>query len=217
MCLGTEAIWVPAVISALGAGVGAYNQDQALRDQDREAARGIREQMSLSDQAAKRVNKQIQDTKNSTPAAETAQAESDFAAAIKRAQAARGSNLQGPGGERFQDDLGLARTQAANEGKTLSQQLARIDAPQFQRFREGVNANNAAVDLSMLDDRSRAQDFLTRMRISSRRANPWVDALGQGLTAFGMSQAGAASKTPRLGNPPPVTEADFPGLFGGRP
>lgn len=197
MCLGAEAAWVPALISAAGAGVGAVNQAQTLRQQDRDVARGIRSQMALSQQANQRVAKQIQDTAKSSPDEEAAKADSDFVAALKRAKVSNGgADLSGPGGSRFQDDLGLARTAAQNEGSALSKQLAAIDAPKFQRMREGVNTNNAAIDLSMLDDRSKALDFLTRMKVASRRANPWVDALGQGLTAFGLAKAGQASKKP---------------------
>lgn len=208
MCAGAEAIWVPAAITALGAGAGAYNQDQMLRDQDREVARGMREQAALSEQASQRVNQQIQDVAKSTPDAEAAQAESDFIGAMKRARAARGGDsLSGPGGSRFQDDLGLARTQTANEGSMLAKQLARIDAPQFQRFREGVGMNNAITDLSLLDDRSKAVDFLTRMRAANQRANPWIDAASQGLTAFGLAKSGQASKRPGAPTPASSHEA----------
>lgn len=210
---------LPAILSAVGTGVQAVNQNRALRDQDQAAARGLREQIANRDAANKRVSDQVRELSESNPEDEVAQAESDFTAALKRAKVARGgSDLEGAGGGRFQDDLGLARTQAETEGKTLAQQLARIDAPNFQRIGEGSRISDTVSDLATLDDRSRAIEFLTRMRVAGRAANPGVNALGQGLTAFGLAQAGAARK-PRLGRSPaemgiaPVTDADFTGLF----
>lgn len=214
MCLQV----LPLIASAAGAGLQSKSQNDALAAQSREVARGQREQMSLRDRASQRVNEQIQSLAKSDPRAEEAQAESDFTAALKRAKLARGgADLEGrAGGARFRDDLGLARTQAETEGKTLAQQLARIDAPQFQRFREGVNTSNAATDLSILNDSSRARDFLTRLRAGMRGPNPLVSGLGQGLTAYGMASSGRAGE-PRMGAPPAVNGNDFTFLRGTTP
>lgn len=188
---------LPLIASAAGAGLQSKAQGDAQAAQAREVMRGQREQAALRDKASQRVNQRIQEVAKSDPAAEEAQAENDFAAALRRAKLARGGeDLNGVGGKQFRDDLGIARTQAEVEGKTLGKQLARIDAPQYQRFREGVGNSNAAVDLSLLGENSKWADFLMRMRAAGKTPDPILSGVGQGLTAYGMAASQRPAKKP---------------------
>jgi hypothetical protein len=73
--------------------------------------------------------------------------------------------------------------------KRTAQLLSRIDAPQFQRVREGTSFNNAATDLSLLANQGRGDDFLTQLRLARSGPDPGVQALADFGGAYGMSRA----------------------------
>lgn len=205
MCYGAEAAWVPAVVTALGAGASAVNSRNALNRADRETARGISSRAGLQREAGSRVQQQINDVAKSNPDAERRTQNDAFLAALRKSKTADGSlDIGGPGGDRFAADVGAARTGAVKEGNALSGQLAAIDAPGLQRQREARSFNDAATDLSMIADRGNGLDFLTQLRTAQAgQANPWVDAVGGGIQAFGQAYAGRKVK-PKLSNYSPA-------------
>lgn len=193
---------LPAILSAVGTGAQMVNQNQARRDQDRIAADSLRRNAEANRRGGERVAQEVQRIADSGPEAEQAAAQDDFMAALKQSQLKQGGDaLGGPtgGSSRFAEDLDLARTSAAAEGRQLANRTARIDAPQFQRVREGAGFTNTGVDLSLIDDRARGADFLNRLRLARVQPNPGVDALGEGLTAFGGAFAGRARPPPQTG------------------
>jgi hypothetical protein len=185
MCFQFLAAAAPYIAGAGKVG-SLINQQQALHAQDREAAAGLRRNQAITDEANARVRAQIDQTANAKPAAEEQTANQDFMRALKQAKVANGGDFfGGPGGSRFADDLGLARTAAAGEGKGLAERTAAIDAPQFQRQREQVGVNDTATALNVLGDKSRGEDYLTQLRVKSHQPNPWVEAGAELLGAFG--------------------------------
>lgn len=215
MCTGLEPWMLAGIATAAGSGIQAVNQHQALKRQDAETARGITARSALQREAGQRVQQQINDVAASNPETERKAANDQFMAALRNAKAADGgADLTAvPGGsERFAADVGQARAAAGREGAALSGQLAAIDAPMLQRQREARGFTNAATDLSMIGDRSNSLDFLTQLRTAQAgRTNPWADALGQGLQAFGSAYAGRA----RPVKGPALTHEGFHGGFGG--
>lgn len=198
MCFGAEAFWVPAAVSAIGAGTSAVAQGQALKRQDRAVARGITDRANIQRQAGDRVQEQISKVAASNPDAERKAAQDNFMSALRKAKMADGSmDIGGPGAasSQFATDVSGARANAAQEGAQLSSDIARIDAPAFQRQREAVDVANTGVDLSLLDRNAEGLDFLTQMRAArAGQVDPLLAGAGQLTSAFGQAYAGRAKK-----------------------
>lgn len=193
-------------MSALGGTASIVNSQNALKRQDRETARGIASRALLQREAGNRVQQQIQDFTASSPEQERKTQNDAFIAALRRAKASDGGEDLGSVGavsDRFAADVGQARAGATAEGQALSGQLAAIDAPVLQRQREARGITDTATDLSTIGDRANSLDFLTQLRTAQAgRTNPWVDAAGAGLQAFGQQYATRAPK--KLSTPSPT-------------
>lgn len=194
MCTGAE--YALLLASAAGTSASVASQQAAMRKQDRTAARGIIEQAAIQRQAGERVNQQIQELNASNPDAERAAATQDFVTALQRARLTQGGEgLETPGGavsDRFKTGADEARAAAGGENVRLAGQLARIDAPAYQRVKEGQRMAAAGSDLGLLSGTSAAQDYLMKLKLAGIAPNPWVDAAGQGLSAWAQAYAGRA-------------------------
>lgn len=200
MCTGAE---VGLILAGAGTAAGAYNQDRALRKQDRAAAEGLRRQAEMQRQASGRAMQHIGEFAQSSPAAEQRQSADAYMNAIRAARPSTEGSLQaGPGAApaRFAEDVSAGRDLLATEGAGRASRMATIDAPMLQRLREGQQFNTAATDIGELERRSQAEDFLTRLRVSGIRPNPWVGAassIARGVGgAMALMPAGAAAGTP---------------------
>lgn len=223
MCVpGLDPLTISIAASALGGGLNFASQNEALKRQDRETARGIAARAGLQREAGGRVQKQIQDVAASNPDADRKTQNDAFMEALRRSRVADGStDIAGPAGasDRFAADVSGARAGAVGEGQRLSGQLAAIDAPTFQRQREARGMTDAAADLSLIEDRGNGLDFLTQLRnANAGRVNPWMAAAGQGLQAFGSAYAGRAAK-PKLSkySPKALPPATLPAGFAAGP
>lgn len=199
MCTGLEPATIGMLASGLGAGAQLLNSQQAAKRQDRELARGMDARARLTEEAGQRVQKQISDVATSNPDAERQERNNAFMAALRQAKVADGgADFAGTPGasDRFTADVGQARAGALQEGRTLSGQLAAIDAPVLQRQREARGFTDAVTDVGLIADRGAGNDFLTELRAArAGQTNPWVDALSSGLQTFGPAYAGRA-RTP---------------------
>jgi len=175
------------ILTAAGGGTKAINQQVSLSRQDRAAARGIREQGELQRTADKSVNEQIADIAASTGETERAEALEGFLNTLRGSQELTGAEVDplGLGGQRFAERVegGEARTRAA--GTERAGRLARIDAPGRQRVREAGRVAETATGLDEIQRQSQARDFITKLRIASKRPNPLVNALGTTLQGAG--------------------------------
>lgn len=178
---------VPLVLSAVGSAAQHKAQADNDRDQSRIAAEGILRQAALSREADTKVAQNVQQLAASNPDAEIAKRRADYTAALRRSAPSRAGAMPSIGNvsSRFAGDV--ADEQAANDdiGAQLADNTARIDAPTYQRQREGVAADNTVVDLNMLRSRSQGQDYLTRLKMAMQKPNPWLAAGGQVLSGFG--------------------------------
>jgi hypothetical protein len=185
MCTGVETAML--VASLAGAGASTYSQAEALRKQDQAAAEGIRQQGEINRQASQRVNQEIQKISSSNPDAEREAARRDFTAALQRSTQQPGAVAYGSPGavsSRFAEDVGTASAGTAAEGANLADLTSRIDAPMYQRVREGQSAASALSDLGLLGGQSAGQDFLTQLKLRGIAPNPWISGLGQAASAF---------------------------------
>lgn len=200
MCTGLEIAALAA--SLAGTGIGVAEQQRALRAQDREAARGILQQAELTRQASQRVGDTVRRIEQSSPDSAITERRAAYIDALRRAQPASEQSLPSVGGvsQRFAEDVAAARAASAAEAANTAGLTARIDAPAVQRLGENQLAADTASQLSLLDDRSRHLDYLTRLRASMKQPNPWVLGAGQALSAFGSGlamNAGGGATTPQ--------------------
>lgn len=175
---------IPIALALASAGASAYNTAKTANKQDKILAQGIREQGELQQQANRRLNDTINYFEGSTPDEIKAQITSQMGRQLqlKRAQAL--AALQQPGGasEASQEAAQKAGLSAQDYAKTLAGLFGRIDAPVEQRRNEGFQRIDLGDDLSVTGRNSRALDYLTRLKASGVRRNPWLDILSAGLS-----------------------------------
>ena len=204
------------IITAVAGGVSTVNQQRALKKQDREVARGIREQGEIQRESNRRVNEQIDELAGATGEAEQAAALSDFQQAIRSGREQTEGSTQDVVGasDRFAERVGDARASVRGEGQEQAERLSVIDGILRQRIGEGQDIGRTESDLTALRNTSNAADFLTRLRASEIRPNPWVDlAAGiAGGVGSGMAMRPPTTTTPTT-TPKPKTKGLGP--FGG--
>lgn len=194
------------VLSLAGSAAQQGNQIASDRERMRAAEDADRRNALIREAANRRVNEEIQKVSKSNPDEARAETQAQFMDALRRAKVKSGASDLGPGGETFMADLGTAgRAQDAASADTAAT-LAAIDAPTLQRQREGQSLNRAATDLSLLESRSRGEDFLAQLRQSLIRPNPGVDAAAGFAQAFGQGLASRAKP-----DKPPIKNSGFVG------
>ena len=112
-----DPVTIGLILTAVGGGTKAINQQIALRRQDKATARGIREQGELQRGADKSINEQIADIASSTGEAERGEALEGFLNTLRESQELTGAEVDplALGGQRFAERVegGEARTRAA--------------------------------------------------------------------------------------------------------
>ena len=175
------------ILTAVGGGTKAINTGISLRRQDKAAARGIREQGELQRTADKSVNEQIADIASSTGETERAEALEGFLNTLRGSQELTGAEVDplGLGGQRFAERVegGEARTRAA--GTARAGRLSVVDAAGRQRVGEAGRVAATATGLDEIQRQSQARDFITQLRIASKRPNALINALGTTLQGAG--------------------------------
>ncbi len=175
------------ILTAVGGGTQFVNNQAALRRQDRQAAEGIRRQGEIQRGANERVGAQIEDIATSTGETERAQALEGFLDALRVADSTTTGALPTvPGAnQRFAESVEANTAALRGEGEARAGRLARIDAPRFQRIREQGRVGRTASDLGELGRQSRAEDFLTQLRVASEQPNEFINALGSIMQGAG--------------------------------
>lgn len=186
-----------ALASALGAGVSAYANNQAMRKQDRIAAAGISRQGQLQDQANQVVQQSIQ--KNATSEQQNLQAnqqkqQAAYLDALRRAAPVQdNSNAAIPGASKAYAKAATDATASnAAFGRERAASMAATDAPQLTQLQTSLGLGDAATQLGLIQDTSGREANLSRLREQSVQANPWLTAAGQFISGAGAGAAGAA-------------------------
>lgn len=188
MCTGGE---IGLILSAVAAGGKAYQTQQTLNRQDSEAARGIREQAALRDEANRKTSKYVHDLATRDPNTEQAQALNQYLGALRaNSGKTQGSVVGVPNAsERYAEDVGAARDALTAEGAQRAGLASRIAGPALSRLKESGRQADLATAINLIKDRSAAQQYLTQLRVASHRNNPWVTA---GLDVLGSYGSGKA-------------------------
>ena len=200
MCTGAEA---GLILAAAGAATNTANNYAAARKQDRIAAQGIRRQSDLQREASRRAGQHLEEFSGSTPAGEQSQSLEGFMNALRQSRQSTEGDLPavGAANPRFAEDVSAGRQRVGEQASERAGRLSRIDAPMYQRQREGSQFLRTSADVGELGRQSSAQDFLTRLRVSAAQPNPWVGAAGSLMQGIGGAMALA----------PPAAAAGAPG------
>lgn len=196
--MGTEALWVPAVLAAVGTGVQANEMRRAEKNADETAAQGIRLQAGKQRDADVRVAQEVSSLEGSSPEKSQRAATDAFMQQLQRTRAAaQGGDQMGATSNAFEADSGRATADIDSYGRGRAGVLGRINAPALQRIDENVSRTRAGTDLGLIGRAANADQFLTQLRLQSTQPNQWALAGGQVLTGLGAgmaSRGGAGSK-----------------------
>lgn len=200
--MGTEAVWAPYLIAALGAGAGAYNTYDTARRQDRVAAQGITQQAGRQRQVDARLNQEMGVLEASSPEAERGKALDEFLQQLRANRGAATGGVAVPGGsDRYQTDVNASQADIGNYGTRAAGILSRISAPGRQRTNEAISAGRTAADVGVIGRSASGDEFLNQLRYGNTVRNPGIDAFGQ------VAQGAGSAMATRTGMPmtkPPV-------------
>lgn len=188
--MGTEAVWVPLAISALGAGASAYNTHQTAKRQEEVAQNASMTQQRKQQEADARLNQELDTLSASGPDAERKAALDGFLQQLRaNSGAAGGTSNVINASDRFKGDSANAGAAIKNYGTTRAGSLASINAPSLQRRREGYGINRAESDVQGIGRDANAEAFLSQLRMNSIQRDPWLDAAGQIAQGVGSGMA----------------------------
>lgn len=220
MCTGLEGAAIAAAISAAGAGVNAYSQNQTLRSQDQAAAAGIRNQEQLQRQGEATVNQNVQKMSAAQSQANVDAASAKQLAAYRAALSA-GSTAPGASPTPVAGASGAYKARAAQAGgnasdfvNALAASGAKTEGTQLERVQEGQGMADTASKLGLLNTQSQGQDYLTQLKIRAQQANPWLTSAGilLGGTGAGLSSySGYNSGVKKPGAPAAPSASDLAG------
>jgi len=183
--MGTEAIWIPLAMSALGAGANYYNQQQTAKKQDQTLAQQIRDQSAIQRQADARTGQMISQQARLTDQPQLQQQTAALTGQLKANQAQSVKPLQSAGAvsQAYQNAGADAAQGISNYGNTTAGLMAGMAAPTLERQANTVNIDNYANDLGALGRKLQGQNYLDTLKFQSIRQNPWIGLLGSGLQA----------------------------------
>lgn len=202
MCYGAETAWISAALAAAGAATSGYAQSQQLKKQDEVAAQGIIKQGQIGQQAQADVGKNIKSASQSNADASAKQAQqlSQFRSALQQGQNVSNSAAPSvPGASKaFTAAQGRAGTSANDYVQALANSAATTQGTQLERVGENEQLGDTASKLGLLSSQSQQEQALTKLKVQSTQANPWLKSLGLLLSAAGAagglsSAAGAGS------------------------
>lgn len=208
--MGTEAIWIPLVLSAVSAGASAKNAHDTAKRQDNEAAAGIAAQAGRQRQADSRVSEEVQALDASNPEAERAAATNDFLGQLRQARGDQyNTNAVGASSDEFSTDAKKGASNVVDFGKKQAGTLARISAPGRQRTNEQVSFGRLGSDLGQIGRGAEGDAFLSQLRLRGISRNPWIDAASQ----LGQGAANGMASNTGYGATPGGTRVDQPPIY----
>lgn len=113
--------------------------------------------------------------------AQRQKATANYANAVRKVRGAGDASVApGLGGDRYAKDVSTLSSQGAAYGGHQADLAARIDAPTFQRQREGAAAATAASTVDRAASGARSADFVSRLRAQQAgQTSPWLAVLAQ--------------------------------------
>ena len=177
--------WVAVGVAVASAAVSQYSAHRTAKKQDANAARGIAEQARLQREANARTNEQLDVLETSTPDEEFRTRSSQIRDQLRKKQQLALSGIETTGGgDAVKSMAAAAKPQATGYGDDINEWLSGMAAPQLQRQGEAFMRADTGSALNSIMRDSAQQDYLTRLRGSQIRPNPWLGMLATGLSTY---------------------------------
>jgi len=177
--------WVAVGVAVASAAVSQYNTAKTAKRQDRNAAAGIAEQSRLQREANARTDQQIDDLAQSGPEDEFRTRSGQIRDQQRRKQGMALAGITNTGGGDAVTQMAeAAGGQAVGYGDDINEWLSGMAAPGLQRQGEAFQRADVESSLNSLRRDSAQQDYLTKLKASGIRRNPWLDMLSTGLSAY---------------------------------
>lgn len=214
-----DPVTIGLILTAAGGGTKAVNANISARRQDRAAAEGIRQQGELQRGANEQLNERVAEIGANTGESERADALEGFLNTLRDSSDITGADSDplALGGSRFAERVSGGEATTRNIGTERAGRLSVIDAAGRQRVNERSRVADTAGQLSEIQRQSKAKDFITRLRIASKRPNAFVDAFGTVLQGAGsviaLRPPGGADLFSKAAIPA-ATSGPAPGPFG---
>lgn len=186
--MGTEAVWVPLVMAAVGAGTSYVNTRNTNRRLDNEAVTRLTNQRGRQREADKEIQQLITETAASNPERRSAEALAGYTSELRRSQGQQTSgidNLMGAS-DAYKAQAAAGAQGVSEYGGQLASLFSRIDGAMRQREDEGVARMDAQNRIDMHSRRSAGDDHLSDLRLQGIGPNPLLTAVSQ--LAYGASQ-----------------------------
>lgn len=208
---------IPIIAAVVGAGAQMYNTNQVNKRQDQALAASINDQNKRQRDADARVNLTLDRQQGSNSAGDQASAMSQYLAQLRRTQgqATAGLDQVGAVSDRYAQGASEAGRGIQDYSSGIADIFSRIDAPNMQRQREGIEFGRLGGDLGTIGYLSDSDRYLGDLRMRAIRRNPWIDALGSAASSYGGSGYGGGSSSGGYGGRSAAGGGNAPGYIGG--
>lgn len=180
-----------AIAAAVLAGASAVDQNQTMRRQDHDTAAGIRQNMSLQDQANQKIAQAIQQQAQSNPAGVQSSQNDKYLRQLQEQQQLAQQRLARTGfGAAYDKRAQLAAANEDNYATRLAGLMSAVDAPSLQRQQEGFDFGDLGTDIGVIGRDASGNSYVTGQKVNSIRPNPWLQAAGQAAQAYAASGGG---------------------------
>lgn len=212
--MGTEGIYIPLILAAVGAATTAYTQKQAADKQDNQLSASLRAQRDKQHEADQKTNALIAQQGNVDDSKQKGSSLAAFTQAIQQNQgnAVNPLNQVGNVSDAYKKAgsdavLGINKT-----GGNFADLVSSIDAPGQQRRDNIKNLDDYNSDINLIKRRNQGDDFLNQMRLRGIQPNPYgmlagglLSGAGKGIASgggsYGTSAGGSTSGYDMYGSP----------------
>jgi len=193
--MGTEAIWIPLAMTALGAGVNYNEQRKTAKRQDNILAGQIQQNSARQAEADRAVSDTLRTAATSSGEDSRQGAAAQYLDQVRAAQAGatRGLGQVGAVSGAYQQAANDAALGVGDYASQTANLMARIDAPAQQRQQEAQSSDRLRSNLGLIGRKAAGDDYLAQLRLRNVRPNPWAGVAAQLMSGAAQGMAGRAS------------------------
>jgi len=193
--MGTEAIWIPLAMTALGAGVNYNEQRKTAKRQDNILAGQIQQNSARQAEADRAVSDTLRTAATSSGEESRQGAAAQYLDQVRAAQAGatRGLGQVGAVSGAYQQAANDAALGVGDYASQTANLMARIDAPAQQRQQEAQSSDRLRSNLGLIGRKAAGDDYLAQLRLRNVRPNPWAGVAAQLMSGAAQGMAGRAS------------------------
>lgn len=215
------------LVGGLSSALPEYAKGRAARRAADDLGAGEAELRRKQLEADAAIGDEITRMETSNPEGERVRSLADYTTALQRSRLEKTAPSQAPnlGGTAFKADAAAGAQQGAQELRRTADLTSRIDAPMYQRQREGQSAARTAFNARELGRQGDTAAYLAKLRAQRRRPSPWVALLSQLGTAVANNYEPSdgleeivvdAKRLPRPVKTPPIRQMpDWRSVVGG--